>query len=227
MEGAMKFEKDVELFVATLNKYTKVDKTRISEFLKNKNVKDIFQNPYALTDDLSKIKRIEELRFLRNTYDNLKDYTRSYTISNPQDAKNYFLNCNMDRQDKEYFSVAFLNTKSAVIDVLTVEGSINSVLIDVREIMKEVLKHNANRIVIAHNHPSGVPEPSNEDIQLTKRICRSCDLLGIDFLDHVITSNEDYVSLRERFGEFDNHFFKCVKENEEIHEENEEYEISL
>lgn len=209
----MQYDKDKEAFATILSKYTKIGKGTILEFLQTKNVNDIFQNPHALTNDMSKIQRIEELRFLRNTYDNLKDYSKGYQIDSPKKAQDYFRNYNMDIQDKEYFSVAFLDTKNQIIDVSTTSGTINYVVVDVRGIIKDALKHNATGILISHNHPSGNPTPSQDDIRLTKRFHDSCELLGINFLDHVITGNLSYVSMKERYGDFKSGVFNSVRED--------------
>jgi DNA repair protein RadC len=209
----MQYDKDKEAFATILSKYTKIGKGTILEFLQTKNVNDIFQNPHALTNDMSKIQRIEELRFLRNTYDNLKDYSKGYQIDSPKKAQDYFRNYNMDIQDKEYFSVAFLDTKNQIIDVSTTSGTINYVVVDVRGIIKDALKHNATGILISHNHPSGNPTPSQDDIRLTKRFHDSCELLGIKFLDHVITGNLSYVSMKERYGDFKSGVFNSVRED--------------
>ena len=193
----MKVDMDKMQFIELLSKYTKLGKSEITKFLKTGTVNDIFQNPSLISNDLSKIKRIEELKLLRNTYDNLKNYERNYTISSPRAAADFFINKNMDIQDKEYFLVAFLNTKNQVIDVSVTTGSIDSAYVHKREVIKEAFKHNATSILISHNHPTGNPTPSPQDLDLTGTIYNACQMVGINLLDHIITANMKHYSIKE------------------------------
>lgn len=193
----MKVDMDKIQFIELLSKYTKIGKSEIEHFLKTGTVNDIFQNPSLITNNLSKVKRIEELKILRNTYDNLKNYERNYTISSPRAAADFFINQNMDIQDKEYFSVAFLNTKNQVIDVSVTTGSIDSVYVHKREVIKEAFKYNASSILISHNHPTGNPTPSSQDLDLTGNIYNACKMVGINLLDHIITANTKHYSIKE------------------------------
>ena len=193
----MKVDMDKMQFIELLSKYTKIGKSELAQFLKTGTVNDIFQNPSLITNNLSKMKRIEELKFLRNTYDNLKNYERNYTISSPSAAADFFINQNMDIQDKEYFSVAFLDTKNQVIDVSVTTGSIDSVYVDKREVIKEAFKHNATSILISHNHPAGNSTPSSQDLDLTGNIYNACKMVGINLLDHIITANMKHYSIKE------------------------------
>jgi|GEM_PF-1139243 DNA repair protein RadC len=193
----MKVDMDRMRFIELLSKYTKISKSEIENFLKTGTVNDIFQNPGLITNNLSKVKRIEELKLLRNTYDNLKNYERNYTISSPKAAADFFINQNMDIQDKEYFSVAFLNTKNQVLDVSVTAGSIDSAYVYKREIIKEAFKYNASSILISHNHPTGNPSPSPQDLDLTGNIYNACKTVGINLLDHIITANTKHYSIKE------------------------------
>ena len=76
-------------------------------------------------------------------------------------------------------------------------GTVNASLISAREIFLEALKCQAVYIILIHNHPSGDPHPSREDILLTKRVWEAGELIGISLLDHIIIGDRSYVSLRE------------------------------
>ncbi|MCL5666774.1 MAG: DNA repair protein RadC [Patescibacteria group bacterium] len=99
---------------------------------------------------------------------------------------------------KEHFAVFFLNTQNQEIarEIVSM-GTLNASLIHPREVFEPAVKHIASHIIIAHNHPSGSLEPSNEDENITKRLCDSGRLLGIEILDHVIVTGSGYFSFKE------------------------------
>ncbi len=100
---------------------------------------------------------------------------------------------------KEHFVVFFLNTQNQEIQRETISvGTLNSSLIHPREVFEPAIKHLASHILIAHNHPSGSLEPSDEDLNVTKRLCESGKLLGIEVIDHVIVTSKGYMSFKEK-----------------------------
>ena len=100
---------------------------------------------------------------------------------------------------QEELRVIFLNTKSRFLGTETVtRGSVNASMMPVREILISALKHEAVYMILLHNHPSGDPEPSSEDLSSTKQIVSAGSLSGISVLDHIIIGDHRYVSLRER-----------------------------
>jgi len=118
-------------------------------------------------------------------------------INSPQDV--YDLLIDMTLLDREKFVVVMLNTKNVIIDVTTISsGTLNSSLVHPREVFKMAIKRSANCIILSHNHPSGNPSPSNEDLEISKRLVDAGKLLGIEVVDHVIIGNKGYVSLKER-----------------------------
>lgn len=101
--------------------------------------------------------------------------------------------------DREHFIVLCLDTKNQPTCIQTVHiGSLNSSLVHPREVLKPALLSNANSIIVAHNHPSGNPSPSPEDINVTKRLEEACVILGINLLDHIIICTSDFFSLKEK-----------------------------
>lgn len=100
--------------------------------------------------------------------------------------------------DREHFKVLNLNTKNQVIAVETVSiGSLNASLVHPRELFKNAVKRSAAALILVHNHPSGDPSPSREDIEVTRRLMEAGKLLGIEVLDHVVIGDLKYVSLKE------------------------------
>ncbi|HHY92884.1 MAG TPA: DNA repair protein RadC [Firmicutes bacterium] len=101
--------------------------------------------------------------------------------------------------DREHFRTIMLSTKHQVIAQETVAiGSLSAALVHPRELFKSCIKKSAAAVILVHNHPSGDPEPSPEDINLTQRLAEAGRLLGIEVLDHVIVGDGRYVSLKER-----------------------------
>lgn len=103
------------------------------------------------------------------------------------------------RQQREHFLVMLLNARHEVDCVETVSvGSLNASIVHPREVFKPAVIQSAASVVLVHNHPSGDPEPSEEDISITKRLVEVGDLLGIGVLDHVIIGSRGIVSFRAR-----------------------------
>ncbi|MNG08972.1 hypothetical protein D3C84_923670 [compost metagenome] len=93
----------------------------------------------------------------------------------------------------------FLNTKNQVVARETLSiGTLNASLVHPREVFREAIKRSSASIICAHNHPSGDPAPSPEDITLTQRLREAGTLIGIEVLDHLIIGDGKFVSLKER-----------------------------
>lgn len=100
--------------------------------------------------------------------------------------------------DREHFIAVLLTTKNQVIDVVTISvGSLSASIVHPREVLKPAIQTSAAALVVAHNHPTGVPAPSPEDIEFTRRLAQCGELIGIRLLDHVIVGDGTYASLRE------------------------------
>ncbi|KJR48416.1 DNA repair protein RadC [Desulfosporosinus sp. I2] len=102
--------------------------------------------------------------------------------------------------DREHFVVLCMDTKHNVNALNTVSvGTLNSSLVHPREVFKAAVLANSNSIILIHNHPSGDPTPSREDLEITKRLVEAGSILGIEVMDHVVIGdNGNYVSLKER-----------------------------
>lgn len=101
--------------------------------------------------------------------------------------------------EQEEMWALFLNTKNCLLkEICLTRGTVRSSLISPRELFLEALRYHAVYVVLMHNHPSGDPEPSIEDILSTKRIRDAGELLGIGLQDHIIVGDHTYVSLKER-----------------------------
>lgn len=101
--------------------------------------------------------------------------------------------------EREEFRVVMLNTKNHVIGIHTASvGDLNSSIVHPREIFKEPIRRTAASVILVHNHPSGDPSPSDEDIRVTNRLREAGKLLGIEVLDHLIVGDNAYFSFKER-----------------------------
>lgn len=121
-------------------------------------------------------------------------------ISSPKDAYDVFNNfVDFKELDREMFILLCLNTKNepSHISVISI-GSLNSSIVHPREVFKTALMCNSASIIVAHNHPSGNPDPSQEDVDLTKRLSQCGKILGIELLDHIIIGGDDFISLKSK-----------------------------
>ena len=116
----------------------------------------------------------------------------------PEDAANLVME-EMRYLDRETFRLICLNTKNQVVKVeLVSQGSLNSSLVHPREVFKTAISRSAAALILVHNHPSGDPTPSPEDLEITRRLIEVGQLVGIEVLDHIVVGHHRYVSLKER-----------------------------
>lgn len=121
-----------------------------------------------------------------------------YVIRSPEDGADYVME-EMRDLHQEHFVCIFLNTKNQVIHRQTIFiGSLNASIVHPREVYKEAVKRSAASIICAHNHPSGDPTPSQEDIHVTRRLTECGKMLGIELLDHIVIGDRKFVSLKEK-----------------------------
>lgn len=123
--------------------------------------------------------------------------TRGMSIRGPGEIAGLFMD-EMRHYDKEHFKAALLDTKNQVLKIVTVSiGSLNASIVHPREILKPAISVSAASIILVHNHPTGDPSPSREDVEFTKRFAKCGELIGIQLLDHVIIGSGRYQSLKE------------------------------
>ena len=123
---------------------------------------------------------------------------KRYVIHGPEDAAAYVMP-RFRYETKEHFAVMLLNTKNHVLSVHVVSiGSLSASIVHPREVFREAIQNAAASIILLHNHPSGDPSPSREDISVTERLVKAGKIMDIPVLDHIIIGDDKYISLKEK-----------------------------
>lgn len=118
-------------------------------------------------------------------------------VTSPSIAANYVLS-EMSVLEQEHFRVMTLNTKKEINFIREIsKGTINMTIVHAREVFRAAISDNAHSIILLHNHPTGDPSPSKEDIGLTKNLIEASKIIGIDILDHIIIGDNKYFSFLE------------------------------
>ena len=121
-----------------------------------------------------------------------------FQIRAPQDAANLLIPL-IGHQEQEHFVVLYLDTRNRVMDrEVLYKGSLNTSLVRIAEVFRGAIRRNCAAIIVAHNHPSGEPNPSPEDVALTRQLVEAGKLMEVEVLDHVVIGQSRFVSLRER-----------------------------
>lgn len=129
-----------------------------------------------------------------------KVYNLDKFVRSPEDAYVIVEDVlSLSTKTKEHFVMMSLNTKNDVIGLHTIHvGSVNSSIVHPRDVLQQAILNNASSFMVFHNHPSGNPTPSPEDIEVTKRLVDAGQIMGIELLDHIIIGTGKFVSLKEK-----------------------------
>ena len=121
-----------------------------------------------------------------------------FTVNNPQTLVKA-IRATIQDKAKEHFKLVLLNTRNKVTGIIPISvGTLNASLVHPREVFKEAIHGNAASVILVHNHPSNDLEPSEEDIKLTRRMVEAGNIIGIEVLDHIIITKNDFLSLKAR-----------------------------
>jgi DNA repair protein RadC len=158
---------------------------------------DVTEEELLMIKGIGKVKAQQIVAALRLTRLNPSTAEERFTIRSPQDAYDYLKD--MQYLKREEFVCLGLNTKNEIMFRETIfTGSLNASIVHPRETFLPLIKRCCASAVVAHNHPSGQPQPSREDIEVTKRLAEVGKIVGIEVLDHLIIGAEKYISLKEK-----------------------------
>ena len=119
-------------------------------------------------------------------------------VTCPEDAADYAMP-RFRYEDREHFAVILLNVKNHILSMPVISvGSLTASVVHPREVFKAAIQQTAASIILVHNHPSGDPTPSKEDIEVTARMVQVGRVMDIPVLDHIILGNDNYISLKEK-----------------------------
>lgn len=185
----IKGENAVELSSRILNEFNNLDGILTADY------KDIISIKGIKSGKATQIMALSEL-FKR--FRTLKAGRRDVKITSPKDLADLLVG-EMSYLNQEVLKVVTLSTKNTIIEVKDVfKGSLNNSIVHPREIFKRAIANHSASIIICHNHPSGDPTPSREDINITLRIKECGKIIGIPLIDHIIIGNNNFVSLKEK-----------------------------
>ncbi|MEM2555188.1 MAG: DNA repair protein RadC [Nitrososphaerota archaeon] len=117
-------------------------------------------------------------------------------IISPQDVFK-LMKSKLKDYSKEHFYIISLNSRNTIISEISI-GTLNASLVHPREVFAETIRQRANSIILVHNHPSGDPTPSKDDIKITKKLKEAGKILGIEVLDHIIITRNSYLSFKNK-----------------------------
>jgi DNA repair protein RadC len=142
---------------------------------------------------IAKIAQIKAAIEIGKRFLNDKSLTK-VKVETSKDIVDYFKPSLRDMK-KEIFKAVLLDGKNKIIKEVTIsEGTLTKSIVHPREVIKEAVIESSAALVLIHNHPSGEPQPSQDDIEITNRIISACDLVGIKVLDHIIIGDDNYFS---------------------------------
>ena len=164
-----------------------------------KNLLDLSLSEFLKINGIGRAKAAQVMAALelgRRAVSERNGNNKSFKCS--EEVANYYIPL-LKNLKKEQFIVLLLDIKNKIIkEVLISQGSLTSSIVHPREVIKPIIKESAASVIFIHNHPSGDPEPSSDDIEITNRLCKSCSILGISVLDHIIVAEGGYFSFKQK-----------------------------
>ncbi len=148
---------------------------------------------------VGRVKAIELLCLTELTRRMAKEVSReNLRLTTPQSVADYYMQ-DMRHRTTEQVLLVMMDSKNRILkDLVISEGTVNTSIMPVREVFVHAVKYEAVNIILLHNHPSGDPSPSAEDIRVTKKISEAGNLMGISLMDHIIIGDNRYISLKEQ-----------------------------
>jgi len=147
---------------------------------------------------LAKAAQIKAAFELANRLEGYPEPGKKLSVKTPDEVMS-LVRGRLRGKKKEHFLVLLLDTRGQLIKTSEVSvGSLDSSIVHPREVFKEAMSASAASVIFVHNHPSGDPEPSEDDVKLTERLVQAGEIMGIDVLDHIIIGDKNYLSLKSK-----------------------------
>ena len=147
---------------------------------------------------LAKASQIKAAFELANRLEGYAEVGKKPLVKTPDDVVG-LVRSRLKGKKKEHFLALLLDTRNRLIKVAEISvGSLDSSIVHPREVFKEAISATAASVIFVHNHPSGDPEASEDDIELTKRLAQAGEIVGIEVLDHIIIGDKNYLSLKRQ-----------------------------
>lgn len=164
-------------------------------FLLESTEEEIMETPGIGPAKAARLKACAELA--KRLMHGVEENGKAYTVRRGQEVFEYIRNT-VEDLDREHFCILLLNSRNRVVGKEIVSmGSLDASIVHPREIFRNSIKKSAASIVLVHNHPSGDPTPSDDDMEVTKRLVEAGRILGIHVVDHVVIARASFVSMRE------------------------------
>ncbi len=158
----------------------------------------------ASIEELSSIKGIglakaTQIKAVFEISRRLSNHAPSYKSKELSDPKKVYqlIKSKLKDHHKEHFYIIILNSRNWSVAEISI-GSLNASIVHPREVFSEAIKNKAASVIFVHNHPSGDPEPSEDDLEITKRLVDGGKILGIEVIDHVIVAKDKFLSMKEK-----------------------------
>lgn len=180
-----------------LSVLTGIPLPEISSALETYGLPELIKYSASLGLSRAQSKKLELLFHLAKKI-SLSGYKEKTMLNSSSKAGDYFVK-ELQFQKNEVFAIALLDAQNRLIKTETVSsGTINEAPVYPREIIKAVLDNNANSVILAHVHPGGSPQPSNADIDVTRKIITALKTINVSVVDHIIVADNGFTSFAER-----------------------------
>ncbi len=192
-----------EVFIKGLCKFVGLSSSKLKH-MSEAELLQIMDHPMLIDATSSQEQKLVMLKQFINSYQYYrKGNSEMQSYNSPEKIADYFFSKVGYQKDRESFMIAYLDSKMQLMCCDEYQGSVNMCSVQPRDLVKRALQFDCACIIIGHNHPSGDPHPSKEDITITKRLVAIFDSMGIPLQDHIIVGSEHYLSMKEQ-GYMDN-----------------------
>lgn len=195
-----KIEENKNKFIEGIAILTGIGEEKLNNYSKENSIFNILEHPNVIELTENQYEKVMLLNHIISTYDLIKNCEKEnkVCISSPERIVSVFKPIVANLKEKEKFMVGFLDNKNYIIEVKTLsEGSINAANICIRNMLKMAINNDCTSLILCHNHPSGNPVPSEEDIRVTNDIVNAFDSIKIKILDHVILGDSKFYSFEK------------------------------